>query len=116
MGDRSFAEREEWRHVIHTVGESLRECESALHLLKTIYDALQGTFFSTDYALFTSSQCASGHQALLMQTKILHRDVSFGNILTKPVHQGTKVDFTARPNTIPYVPIDALLEGIKECV
>ena len=51
----------------------------------------------------------AGHQALLMQKKILHRDVSLGNILRKPNHHGAEIDFEARPNTVPYIPINAIV-------
>lgn len=78
--EHGFTDRKKWRHVIHTVGESLRNCGTACHLLKTIYNALQGT--CTLSAWLSIADFVIGHQALLMQKKILHRDVSFNNILT----------------------------------
>lgn len=57
-----------------------------------------------------------GHQALLMQYRILHRDVSNGNILTNPKHNAGVVDYEPKTGVIPYVPIDAILQGIKEYV
>ena len=55
---------------------------------------------------------------MLMRKNMLHRDVSMGNIFRGSEHRGVKVDYEGKPGTIPYCPInailqDGILDGIK---
>lgn len=45
-------DRHKWRHAINTFGEPLKNSTSALHLLKTIFDSLQGEFGSPSSRFF----------------------------------------------------------------
>ena len=55
-----------------------------------------------------------GHQSLLMNKRILHRDVSRANILTEPKHHDLRpedLDYEGKEGNVPYIPIEAVLEG-----
>ncbi|KAL5522463.1 hypothetical protein ACEPAG_8479 [Sanghuangporus baumii] len=69
--------------VLRTIGYPLCACESVLEFLEAMYDLLEGKCF----ACFSSSLYLKPSQVLryLTQEKnILHRDVSWGNILIRP--------------------------------
>jgi hypothetical protein len=116
LNDRCVPWRTKWRYVLHTKGKPLKSRRTVRQLLKTIYDALQGEiYYESTISLLI---CHTGHQALYMNKKILHRDVSRANILTEPIHHGlrTRMSYKGKRGNVPYVPIDALLEEVDPYV
>lgn len=115
LPERPAPRRIKRRHVFHTRGIPLKKRKSVRQIFAGVYDSVQGVLV-VPYSLYKVLMLFSnvGHQQMLMDKKILHRDVSRGNILLNPKHHGCKVCFTKKKGVVPFVPIEAVLKDAAE--
>ena len=82
------AQRTKTRLIMGSYGESLLQAKSVKDLLMAVYDIVESSSFSS---LCQSSQLMtitpiSVHRKLVMDSQILHRDISLNNIMMYPRH------------------------------
>ena len=89
---RSFRKFQHYRLVLKEVGHPLESFRNVKELIQVFRDALQGTF--SHYPAFIS--LANGwiaHRLALDMAKVLHRDISTGNIMITEEGRGLLVDW-----------------------
>ena len=104
------------RLIMGSYGEPLDKAGSVLDILKVFYDAIEGmpSYFKWSGIAVLNKRVV--HRGLVMKRKVLHRDISFYNILINPVHNPEAMSGKELRSDGPFF-IDDVLRGKGEkCV
>jgi len=77
--------REKQRLIMGSSGSRLSSCKTVLHFLKVMYDTLEGVYMFCLFFLFRLMFSFLVHQHLA-ELGVLHRDISWYNVLCNPKH------------------------------
>lgn len=86
--------------LLRSIGEPLSRCATPRELLYVLYDALEGT--KRSLPLLRIDKHASAH-AHMCDLGVLHRDISWNNVLCHPKHFSTQRDNDSREKARPCI-------------
>jgi hypothetical protein len=82
-----------YRMTLHAVGESLTGFASSREFVGAIADAMEGMYDRSITRIYDSEFLATAHDDAYFAARILHRDISVGNILFADNKKGMLVDW-----------------------
>lgn len=84
--------RERTLVVLDTIAHSLSACGTVLHFLEVMYDLLEGACAYLRIISGIAHKIFPVLSYLVTERRVLHRDISWGNILINPRHMSGRED------------------------